>query len=259
MNPHLRSTWAALATRSGSNRMIHLALPEDPHQAYSLIHTLASGGHTAATAEAGDYDRARLHDVVANEGFSHHPGNGPAPTSGFMAAYHAPEGSPIAQVHHLSEITPEHIAGHRQAAAEHLNKPDSYQGGWLDRGENKVYLDASRHFHDEGEVRDFSHQEKQKAYFDLSDFSEKFMHPKLDPLAMKDHGAWQQRYAKHGTEPAPEYKSYAHLYPPSEEQKKFWGEKGHHLGSKGEYEGRPVGPFRSESWVTEVLRKRHGL
>lgn len=280
MNPHLRRAWATLAARPNNTRLIHIELPDDPYEAHHTITTLAQGGRTAVrhtAAEATPYDHARIHDLVRETegggGFSNHPAHGSPPGHGFMASYEAPEGSGISQEHDISEIQPEHIAEHRQSIAHHLSQPDSYQGGWLDKGEGKVYLDASRRFPEESDVRQFSLDNKQKAYFDLSNFDETFLHPKLDPLAMKDPEAWKAHYEKHGYEPPEQYHSYSHLYPPTDDQKKFWGEQGHHLAKKDEQKtaakqppgkpahlaGRPVGPWMNEGWVSEQLRKRHGL
>ncbi len=207
------------------------------HEAVNALAAASTGRRTASGSSGGEeYDHGRLHDLVAKGGFSSHPARGDAPSSGFMASYHAPEGSGLATVHDLKDVTPEHIAAHREVASEHLAKPDSYQGGWLDRAENKVYLDASRHFKDEGDVRKFAVQQKQKAYFDLHDFSEKYLHPKLDPDAMKDEGAWKQKYA-HLPEPEradpPEgYHSFSHLYPATDEQKSHWAARGEKLAAK---------------------------
>lgn len=279
---HLRQAWAATAN-PGSGRFVHVFLPEDADDAHRLLVLMSRGTHQAAAAgEPSEYDHARLHDLVADGGFSHHPGHGAAPTSGFMASYHAPEGSGMAVVHDLAKTGPEHIAEHRQAIGEHLAKPDSYQGGWLDRTEDKVYLDASRHFEDEGHVRKFAVQQKQKAYFNLHDFSEKYLHPKLDPDAMKDEGAWRQKYAhlpEHERDNPPEgYNSFAHLYPATDEQKNHWAEKGHKISNRGGGQrtsdvqgrpaavpvrlnpmaGRPVGAFRDPQYVEAELGRRHG-
>jgi hypothetical protein len=250
---HLAEAWRLARTASGGGgvRFQHFFLPDDPDEAHrALVHLSRTGmRHRAVDQAHGEYEQGRLHDLVANEGFSHHPVHGAAPSHGFMASYHAPEGSGIAPVHHISEIGPEHIAAHRQAIGEHLKDPSTYQGGWHDTATGDVYLDASKHHTDEHAVRDFAGGQKQKAYFHLGDFTERFMHPKQDPLAMKDHDAWKDRYKDVGTEPHPAFKSYAHLYPHTDEQKKFWGDRGEHLGAREKRDtpmaGRPIGGFRS--------------
>jgi hypothetical protein len=132
-----------------------------------------------------------------------------------MASYELSSPSQAA-VHDMSTLTPEHIAEHRSAIGEHLAKPDSYQGGWLDRGENKVYLDASRHFHDEGKVRDFSLKNKQLAYYDLGKGNEYYLDPHRDELAHTDPSAHHEKYSgitkKFGPGTPLEYESYRHLY-----------------------------------------------
>lgn len=242
-------------------RFVHVFLPEDAEDAHELLMQLAQQ-HGAARhyAAVEEYDHARMHDLVANGGFSHHPGHGEAPTTGFMASYHAPEGSGVAQVHDLSQLHPEHIADHRHTISEHLSKPNSYQGGWLDRTEDKVYLDASRHFHSEPEVRDFALKEKQKAYFNLGNFEEYYLHPKHDPVAMKDQDEWKQKYSHlpkaQRENPPSEYHSFEHLYPATDDQKKFWSERGEHL-AVNKMRGRPVGWYRDPRTAEATYHENH--
>jgi hypothetical protein len=259
MNEHLLRRWAAItnefASPTGTKRFQHVFLSPDALAAHEQLLGLSMGGrHTGRLFRTGaaEYDHARLQDLIANEGFSHHPDRGAAPSSGWMASYHAPEGSGVAAVHHISEITPEHIAAHREAAAGHLAQPDSFQGGWHDTATGDVYLDASKHHTDLHQARDFAAEQKQKAIFHLDDFSEHFLHPQQDPIAMKDPEAWKQRYAETGTEPHPQFHSYAHLYPFTDEQKEHFGG---HTASRG----APMGPWRSEAWVNQELARRHGL
>lgn len=241
-------------TRVGATgaRFQHFFLPEDPDEAHRALVHLTRTAHRRLAA-AGSYDHDRLHDLVASEGFSHHPLHGGAPSSGYMASYDAPEGSGQAVVHHISAITPDHIAAHRTAISEHLAKPHSYQGGWHDTADGNVYLDASRHFDNEHACREHCGHEQQKAYFHLGDFTERFMDPHQDPLAMKDHDAWKDRYAHVGTEPHPAWHGYGHRYPNTPEQDEHWS-----LHSKGAMTGRPVGEFRSERYVADQLRRRSG-
>jgi hypothetical protein len=262
VNDRLRLGWRTAAGLPPHNgRYRHIFLPQDPHEAYDALVGL-SGPRTAARqvlAAGGpeEYDHARLHDLVANEGFSHHPGHGAAPSSGFMASYDAPHGSGQAVVHKIHEIGPEHIAAHRASIGEHLDKPHSYQGGWHDTSSGDVYLDASRHFpaEDEEGCRNFCADNHQKAYFKLDDFSERFMNPKQDPLAMKDEGAWHERYQHVGTEPHARWNEFGHKYPSSREQKEFWSLKGEHTGSKGRMDGRPVGAFRSPAHQRRMMNE----
>jgi hypothetical protein len=164
-------------------------------------------------------------------------------------------------MHHISKLGPEHIAAHRENISEHLKNPDSYQGGWHDKSDGNVYLDASRHFPKEEDVRKFSIAQKQKAYFNLGTFDEHYLHPKLDPDAMKDHDTWKAKYshlpAHEQENPPAGYEKFAHLYPATDDQKKHWSDRGEHLANK--MVGRPVGPFRDEQWVGDRLRERHGL
>jgi hypothetical protein len=259
---HLLLRWAALGHTA---RLQHVFLPADPEDAYEALLSLHVNGHPggrhyASEAEAGEYDHARLHDLAANEGFSHHPLHGAAPASGYMASYDAPEGSGQAVVHHITSLTAGHIAEHRHAISEHLAKPDSYQGGWHDTSDGNVYLDASRHHADELSVRKFAGEQQQKAYFKLDDFTERYMDPHHDPLAMKDQGAWKHRYSDVGTAPHSAWSSYSHRYPPTEDQKHFWAEQGHHLAGKGAMTGRPVGPWLSDRFVEqqEAARRHRG-
>jgi hypothetical protein len=254
---HLRQAWAAAAAPQSGSRWHHLWLPADPVVAHSaLVHLSRTASRRTA---AGSFDHDRLADLVSEGGgFSHHPTQGTPPASGFMASYHADEGSPEAAVHHISQITPDHIAEHRAAIGHHLEQPDSYQGGWHDKATGDVYLDASRHFHDEPSVRKFSVQQHQKAYFDLHDFSTKYVHPKLDPDAMKDHDAWKQKYAEVGHEPPAGYSSYQHKYPASDEQKSHWAEQGHHLAQAPAEPGVPMGPWLTPGYADKELARRAG-
>lgn len=256
---HLLQAWAALGTSTGGGRFVHVTLPDNPGEAHRLLVSLARGGRTAAT-EPTEYDQARLHDLVADEGYSHHPGHGKAPARGFMVSYHAPEGSGLAAVHHMSKLGPEHIAAHREAASDHLSRPSTYQGGWWDKSDDHVYLDVSKHFDHEPEARKFAVHEKQKAYFDLNNFESMYLHPKHDPHAMKDEGGWRQKYshlpAHEQENPPAGYEHYAHEYPPSDDQKKFWADKGHHLGAKGRMTGIPVGPWWNDLWVEARMKER---
>jgi hypothetical protein len=229
-------------------RFQHFFLPEDPDEAHRALVHLTRTAHRRVAA--GSYEHGRLHDLVANEGFSHHPLHGAAPSTGYMAAYDAPEGSGQAVTHHISQITPEHIAAHRAAISEHLDK-GAYQGGWHDTADGNVYLDASHHFDDKHSALNFAGHQQQKAIFNLHDFSEHFLNPRQDPLAMKDHEAWKARYADTGTEPHPAFHSYAHRYPNTPEQDEHWN-----LHSKGAMAGRPVGQFRSARYVEDQLRRR---
>lgn len=246
MTAHLHAGWRKVATRR-SGRFVHVFLPEDPLEAHDALLGLA-GPHTRM---GHVYDHGRMADLVANEGFSHNPLHGAAPSTGYMASYHAPEESGLAQVHHISQITPEHIAQHRLAADEHLRDPHTFQGGWHDTATGDVYLDVSKHHDDLHAARDFGAEQKQKAIFHLGDFSEHFLHPKQDPLAVKDPEAWHERYAETGTEPHPRFHEYAHLYPFTDDQKEHFASQGEHVGSR--MAGRPVGPWRSDRWVDRQL------
>lgn len=252
---HLGQGWRLARTAATDARFQHFFLPDDPDEAFrALVHLTRTG--VRRTAAATEYDHARLHDLVANEGFSHHPLHGAAPSTGWMASYDAPEGSGVAQVHKMAELTPEHIAAHRETIAHHLAQPASYQGGWHDTATGDVYLDASKHF-DEGDeegVRNFCADHHQKAYFHLNDFTERFMNPKQDPLALKDRDAWHERYGTVGTEPHPRWKEYGHKYPNTPEQDEHFRL---HPEARRKADtvmaGRPIGAFRSNTYAERQL------
>ena len=198
-----------LEAARASARFRHFVLPEDPQEAHRL---LTSVQHTAAPInppETGDYDHNRLHDLVANGGFTSHPWRD-SPTHGFMASLdsHVAPG----EVHHVSTLTPDHIAAHRASIQHHLLKPGVFQGGWHDTATGDVYLDTSMHHHSENMVRRFAVGNKQKAYYDLGSGQEKFLDPHLDPQKHADPEGWAEKYKKVGTEPAEGYHEYAHLY-----------------------------------------------
>lgn len=194
-------------------RFVHFRLPEDPYEAHLLLTEMATR-HTAAPVnppETSDYDRNRLHDLVARGGFTSHPWRD-APSHGFMASLD----SSVApgSVHHVSELTPEHIASHRASIRQHLLQPHTFQGGWHDTATGDVYLDTSRHFQSEHNARRFAAEHKQKAYYNLGSGHEMFMNPHQDPQKHDDHEGWKTKYAHVGTDPHPAYNDYANLYEP---------------------------------------------
>lgn len=253
---HLGQGWRLSRVGSTGARFQHVFLPDDPDEAHRALVSISRTGVRRQAATAGEYDQARLHDLVANEGFSHHPVHGAAPSTGWMASYDAPEGSGEAAVHHISEIGPQHIADHREAIAHHLSQPSSYQGGWHDTSTGDVYLDASRHFTDKGEARHFAADQSQKAIFHLDDFSEHFMDPQQDPLAMKDRDAWRQRYADTGDAPHPRWHEYSHRYPNTPEQdERFRLHPEARVKADTPYAGRPIGDFRSERYAERALTR----
>lgn len=220
MSNILRQAWAAAAAPHSSSRFVHMFLPDDPDEAYRALVTFARPGRSADQINPPGphaYDKNRFHDLVANGGFSSHPWRNGAPTHGFMASYDDPEGKGFGQVHDLANMDPGHIAHHRLTITPHLREKGAYQGGWLDRGDNKVYLDLSHHFNSENQVRKFALENRQKAYFDLHDFSEKYLDPHQDPQFMHDRPGWTQKYDKivrqHGLAAPEQYESYRHLYP----------------------------------------------
>lgn len=256
MNP-LSQGWRLARTASGGGaRLQHFYLPADPDEAHAALMHLTRTGSRRTAGPLHPYDHGRIADIAANEGFSHHPLHGAAPSGGYMASYDAPEGSGVAQVHHISALGPDHIADHRRTIDTHLRQPHSFQGGWHDTATGDVYLDASRHHTDLHAARDFGAHEQQKAIFNLNDFSEHFLNPRQDPLAMKDHEAWKARYAETGTEPHPAFHSYAHRYPFTDDQKEHWRQQGVHVArvkADTVMAGRPVGAFRSDAWVNRQL------
>lgn len=260
---HLSRAWHLAATPHSAARLQHTFLPEDPVEAHQLLVGLS--GHTArrysrllTAEEATGYDHARLADIAGNEGFSHHPLHGAAPEHGWMASYEDKAGSGVGQVHKMSELTPEHLASHRQTIAPHLAQPRSYQGAWHDTSTGDVYLDASRHFDHEHEAKDFAAKQKQKAIFHLGDFTERFMDPHQDPLREKDHGEWKARYGGN-TSPHPGFKSYSHLYPDTDEQA---AARGQHTGglskSASAMAGRVAHPGQGHSYAEQVMARRRG-
>lgn len=206
-------------------------MPDDPDEGYRALVHYARPMRTAAPINspgANDYDKNRFHDLVSKGGFSSHPWRDAAPTHGFMASYDDPKGEGFGQVHDLARMDPSHIAAHRGVIQDHLRNKGAYQGGWLDRGDNKVYLDLSQHHNSENAVRKFGLENRQKAYFDLHDFSEKYFDPHQDPQFLSDRHGWTKKYdpivRKHGLGAPDEYEDYRHLYPDSDEYKQ-WQEK----------------------------------
>lgn len=257
MSAHLRRAWAVLHEAYNGARFQHVYLPADPHEAYTALTHLSRTASRRTALEDHHYDHARLADVIAEGGFSHHPTHG-TPDKGYMVS-HDDDGSGIATVHHVSELTPEHIAAHREASAHLLKNPNTFQGGWHDTDDGQVYLDVSRHHHDEHEARKFAVEQRQKAYFNTHTFDTHYLSPRHDPLALKDHDAWSQKYAPVGHDAPEGYGEFAHRYPASQDLKDFWSARGHHIArAKGKYDGEPMGPWRSPRWVEQELARRAG-
>jgi hypothetical protein len=213
---------ARTAASGGGERMVHVILPEDPDEAHRLLVGL---GRTATRTAAqinppgvSDFDRNRLHDVISNGGFSSHPWRD-SPKKGFMASYEDTEGKGFGRVHKLQDLKPEDLASHRDAMKDKLLEPGAHQGGWLDKSDGSVYLDASKHFDKEDHVRKFALKNKQKAYFNLGTFQDHYLDPHQDPLRHEDPAAHAEKYKhiynKYGTSAPKEYESYRHLYPDS--------------------------------------------
>lgn len=220
----LQEQWNLARVASSGSRFIHVALPEDSDEAHRLLVSL---GRTAAKTAApinpsgtGDFDKNRFHDAISKGGFTAHPWRD-TPKRGFMASYEDHEGKGLAREHNLADLTPDHIAAHRQAMGNKLMEKGAYQGGWVDKGDGKVYLDASKHFEKEDHVRNFALKNKQKAYFNLGTFQDHYLDPHQDPLRHEDPAAHAEKYKdtynKYGTSAPKEYESYRHLYPDSDE------------------------------------------
>lgn len=80
-----------------------------------------------------------LMTMAKNGGFTLHDHVGDAPTSGYMVSTH----KNTEEMRPLSALRPEHIAHYVNAHSRELANPNSYLGGWLDKG--NFYLDVSTH------------------------------------------------------------------------------------------------------------------
>lgn len=224
-------SYATVAAARSYGRLVHLWLPADADEAHQTLVDLSRGSHHQAST---DYDSGRFHDVVGKSGgFSHHPTGGAAPDKGWMVSYED-TGNGTSVVHHLSDLQPEHIEAHRQAVSEHLKEPNTYQGGWLDKGTGEVYLDVSKHFPEEHEqqAREFALDQKQKAYYHLASGEEHYLHPQHDPKMLEDFDSWGKKYHQHLKDGVPQkYRSYEHLYPASEDLQHHLHERDERLAS----------------------------
>jgi hypothetical protein len=202
-----------------SPRFVHVFLPEDPVEAHGVIMDAAQGHLASRRYAASDYDRARLHNMINTGGFSHHPTRGTPPAKGYMVSYDL--GPEKAKEVPAAEVTPDHIAAHRAAISDELAQPNSYQGGWVDRAQDKVFLDASRHFDNEDEARPFALKNRQLAYYDIGNDDDYYLNPHRDALAKSDPEAHRRKYehiySRYGSQPPKEYESYRHLYELPEE------------------------------------------
>ncbi len=219
LSEHLRSQWRQ-ATTVRSTRFTHFMLPEDPLESHALITSfLQPRAHTGAQINPpppSDYDRNLFHDVVAKGGFTSHPWHD-SPRKGYMASFDADIAPSV--VHHINDLTPDKIGEHREAIRKHLMTKGTFQGGWLDKADGSVYLDTSRHFQSEPNVRRFAMAHRQKAYYVLHTGEEMYLDPQRDPQLHDDREGWNNKYEhilrNHGGGAPAQYKSYEHLYPES--------------------------------------------
>lgn len=224
VNEHVRQQWRQAVTVR-STRFTHFVLPDDPLEAHALVTSFGQPrSRTAAEINpppTSDFDKNRFHDLVGKGGFSSHPWRD-SPSKGYMASLDTDIAPGV--VHHINDLTPDHIGQHRESIRKHLLKPGVFQGGWHDRSTGDVYLDTSRHFQSEPNARKFALAHRQKAYYVLHSGQEMFLDPHRDPQFHEDRDGWHKKYdhivRNHGTEPPEQYKSYAHLFPLSEEEQK---------------------------------------
>lgn len=108
-------------------------------------------------------DHARYDALMNGGGFSHHVETGETPHSGYMVSLHKDHGGDETVVP-LKDLTPEHIAEHRERARQAGG--GIYQGGWVHDG--KVYLDRSVNVQDPDEATSLGKHHKQLAIYDVA-------------------------------------------------------------------------------------------
>lgn len=164
MSDHLRAQWRRLSHRHGVDFLI---LPKHPGQAHDAIrrHAHAQGFDVQSAAGDEGWSRSLLHELTKGEdaGFTVHDHVGDAPRTGFMVSEAGAE-----EVHDLHEVArdpriiKEYYARHRQDLAD----PDRFFGAWVHEG--KVFLDVSRHHHDEDDAHGTAHKNAQLAIYDIA-------------------------------------------------------------------------------------------
>jgi len=223
--------WSNHQAAVAGTRFHHFIFSHDPFEAYHRIIGVASAGYPRTSARVTPYDVARMHDLIARQGFTHHPHEADPAKHGYSASLDHRQGG-LSQVFKISDMTPDHIATHREQGHKLFDEGSEghkvFQGGWYDRDAGNVYLDTSHVHHDEGQVRDFGIKHKQKAYYDLGRNEEVFYHPSHDPeyRGENGHDAQQSAIAKysrvahtHGKVTPEGYSGYAHEYPLPEHAK----------------------------------------
>lgn len=205
---------------SNEPRFVYHVLSGDAERDHAAILSHAKLTKKAHTGYSR-HDVHRLHDIINNGGFTVHPHDRSVPQTGFSASLH-PDLGGIGAVHHISELTPRHIAEHRRAGRdlyEHgLDGKKVYQGAWHDTETGDVYLDTSHISDDEGSVRDFALKHRQLAYYDLAKGHSVYFDPTRDedyhagkPEAIAKYHDIAQRF---GEVTPSRYKVYEHEYDP---------------------------------------------
>jgi len=144
---------------------LHL-LPEDDAEALAHLLRVHKPSRTASAADDADpFNRAALHAVASDGGFTVHDHMGDGPTSGYMVSLSKTSEKSIP----LANLAAADITAYRTRYATALKRADCYLGAWVFEG--NVYLDVSQHVGDRTHAIDLAHQRDQLGIFDLGSMS----------------------------------------------------------------------------------------
>jgi hypothetical protein len=99
-------------------------------------------------------------------GFSYNPIHKTTPSMRYMVALSPAQGG-VEHIKHISELTPDHIVNHQSIIQHLLRDPNTFQGGWHNPSDGKVYLDASRQYPDLNSAQEAARTGQQISLFDL--------------------------------------------------------------------------------------------
>jgi hypothetical protein len=186
-------------------RFVFTTLPENSFEAYQHLTELASAltHESVRQAKPKPLDRMMFNDAVSRGGFTYQPHDRAQPIQGFSVGVHRDHGG-VAHEVDLADLQPSHLAGHRRAGGNLFRNGYQghpvYQGAWLDRMQNKVYLDASHVVPDEHTARDLGIHHRQMAYYDLGRNQSVYFDPQRDPHMHKgtpaEHQEAIEKYAR---------------------------------------------------------------
>lgn len=156
-------------TKTGmSSQARYLLLPHwDPEECRNIMNDhhvdmLYNEHHQASVHTALPQPTPELMNQAKAGGFTLHDHVGDGPTSGYMVSLNKNTEHAMP----MNQLTPKLVGDYVQKNASHLQDPNSYLGGWLDKG--NFYLDVSHHVPDLYHATKSALGAKQLGIYDLN-------------------------------------------------------------------------------------------